>query len=113
MANKINQNAQEQTENPPQTMQQMFEMLVKMSSFVPVMICGVNRKANTGGFENLDIYTAITVPVMYDITSNDYLEFKRAAEEAAKIGFSISSKETMDRYTIVKNNQAGGRPDTK
>lgn len=110
MANKINLTAQEQSENPPQTIEQLFEQLIKMSSFVPVMICGVNRKANVGGFENIDVYNAITVPVMYDITSNDYLEFKRATEEAAKIGFAIASKETNDRYTVIKANQGGGRP---
>lgn len=110
MANKITPSAGEQSENPAEIFQQMLDAFVKASSFAPVMICGVNRKVNIGNFENIDVYSGVSVPVQYDVNSNDYLEFKKACEEAAKIGYAIASKETLDRYTLIKNAQGGGRP---
>lgn len=87
-----------------------FQQFGTSAQFVPVMICGVSRLANLGGFENVNLLSAVSVPIYYDISSEDYLAFRKAAEEAAKIGFAITSKETFDRYTLIKNNQAGGRP---
>lgn len=84
--------------------------VVSQLGFIPIMIVGVNRKINIGSFENVDVYAGITVPINYSFNEDDIVKFRYAAEEAAKIGFAIVSKETNERYNLIKNNQSGGRP---
>lgn len=68
---------------------------------IPQLVCGVNRKANTGNFENVDIYNAIILPLAmspeYDVEA-----LKAAVEAGAEVGFSLMSQETYKRYATVK-----------
>jgi len=74
----------------------------------PIMICGVNRKINTGNFENIDVFSGIGVPIM-EFPGEDLEVFKEAAMAAADLGFSITSTATGARYTQLKELQSGGR----
>lgn len=79
-----------------------------MHAGYPMMLCGVNRKINTGNFENIDVYCAISVPIML-IPEMDEEAFQVAVERAAEIGFGLASRETGQRYQLVKDMQRGGR----
>jgi hypothetical protein len=72
----------------------------------PVFICGVNRKINIGNFENIDVYAGITLP-LGDVSLDDKEALQKAIEEAAAYGFSLASKETGERYTLIKESQQG------
>lgn len=74
----------------------------------PVMMCGVNRKINTGNFENIDVFAGIGVPIMA-FPGEDLEAFKEAAEAAADLGFSMASRATGERYTQLKDLQSGGK----
>ena len=67
----------------------------------PVLIVGVNRRASLGGYEHLDIYAGITLPI--NASPEDIEGFSEAAKEAANQGFAIVSKETFERYNLIKN----------
>ena len=102
---KISQNAFEQSNGSP------IDSAVSASpgaviSTVPVLICGVNRKINIGNFENIDIYAGITLP-LNDVSLLDKEALTQAIESAAAYGFSIVSKETGDRYSLIKESQQG------
>lgn len=71
----------------------------------PSIVCGVSRKVNTGNYENIDIMCGITVPIMI-VPTDDQLEvFKEATNAAASLGFALTSKETWERYKIIKEAQ--------
>ena len=72
----------------------------------PVFICGVNRKVNIGNFENIDIYAGITIPLP-NIDPADKEALSEAVKEAAAYGFSLVSKETGERYVLIKDGQQG------
>lgn len=72
----------------------------------PVFICGVNRKINIGNFENIDVYAGITLPLS-EVSLEDREALKEAVEEAAAYGFSLVSKETGERYVLIKESQQG------
>lgn len=72
----------------------------------PVFICGVNRKVNIGNFENIDVYAAITIPLA-GVSFEDKEQLRASIEEAAAYGFSVVSKETGDRYSLIKDSQQG------
>jgi len=72
----------------------------------PVFICGVNRKINIGNFENIDVYAGITLPLS-DVSLDDKEALQAAVEEAAAYGFGIVSKETGERYLLIKESQQG------
>lgn len=74
----------------------------------PVFICGVNRKINIGNFENIDVYAAVTIPLP-NVSYENQAELRSAIEEAAVYGFSIVSKETGDRYSLIKESQQGNK----
>ena len=74
----------------------------------PMMIVGVQRKINTGNFENVDIYAGLTIPIM-NWPEEDLEKFKQAVADAAELGFSLISKETADRYALIKNMQRNTR----
>lgn len=102
---KISENAQEKSTNPIAMAAEANPQLVIP---YPVMLCGVNRKINIGNFETIDVYSAIGVPLS-TFDPSDLEVFKAAAEAAADIGFSITSKETGARYNAIHEMQAGGR----
>ena len=72
----------------------------------PVFICGVNRKINIGNFENIDVYAGITLP-LNDVSLEDKDKLTEIIEAAASYGFSIVSKETGERYQLIKESQQG------
>jgi hypothetical protein len=74
----------------------------------PIMICGVNRKINTGNFENIDVFSGIGVPIMA-FPAEDLEAFKESAMAAADLGFSITSTATGSRYNQLKELQSGGK----
>lgn len=75
-------------------------------STVPVFICGVNRKINIGNYENIDVYAGIALPID-GVSLEDREALAAAIQEAAAYGFGIASKETGDRYYLIKEAQAG------
>ena len=79
---------------------------VSTLSTSPVFICGVNRKINIGNFENIDVYAGITLP-LNDVSLEDKDKLTEIIEAAASYGFSIVSKETGERYQLIKESQQG------
>jgi hypothetical protein len=72
----------------------------------PVFICGVNRKINIGNFENIDVYAGVTIPLV-NIDPSDKEALSEAIKEAAADGFALVSRETGERYTLIKDSQQG------
>jgi len=103
---KITPNAMEQSMGSPieQAVNTLSESLNLSQS--PVFICGVNRKINIGNFENIDIYAGITLP-LGDVSFSDKQALQAAIEEAASYGFNLVSKETGERYLLIKESQQG------
>jgi hypothetical protein len=103
---KINRSAHEESLGSP-----IDQVVNLMSSEIsistnPVFICGVNRKVNIGNFENIDIYAGITIPLP-NIDPADKEALSEAVKEAAAYGFSLVSKETGERYVLIKDGQQG------
>lgn len=68
----------------------------------PVVITAVQRKANIGNFETIDIYMAVAMPTsMEALVDADALE--TALTQAAEFGFSVAAKETGKRYHVIKD----------
>lgn len=66
----------------------------------PVVICGVQRKANIGNFENIDVYVAVALPIqMSEGVELDSI-LRQKIDEACR----IASEETYDRYKLIKQN---------
>ena len=104
---KITRNAQEETVGSPldQVVSNMTGEISLSSS--PIFICGVNRKINIGNFENVDVYAGITIP-LENISLSDKEAFTEAVKNAAAYGFSLVSKETGERYALIKESQQTG-----
>ena len=103
---KINRSAHEESIGSP--IEQAVNLVageISVSS-TPVLICGVNRKVNIGNFENIDIYAGITIP-LNGADSADREAFAEAVKEAAAYGFGLVSKETGERYMLIKDGQQG------
>ncbi len=75
----------------------------------PVLITGVNRKANVGNFETVDVYAGLAIPIDIDITDNMEL-LAEMVEQAANYGFALTSKEVADRYHKIKSMVASEDP---
>lgn len=102
---RISQNAQEESVSP---LSQAVEAKTQSLIQLPMLLAGVNRKINTGNYENIDVYCAVSVPL--DLLPNGDIEaFKQAVAEAAELAFGITSKETGARYALIKEMQRNGR----
>lgn len=103
---KITKNAHEESTGSP--IDQVVSNMPAEISFSsnPIFICGVNRKINIGNFENVDVYAGITIPLV-NIDPSDKEALSEAVKEAAAYGFSLVSKETGERYTLIKESQQG------
>ena len=103
---KINRSAQEESLGSP--IEQMVNTMSGQISVStsPVFICGVNRKVNIGNFENIDIYAGITIP-LEGVDPTDREALAEAIKDAAGYGFSVVSKETGERYMLIKEGQQG------
>jgi len=102
---KVSQNAFEQSTGSPISEAVSSNPSIAISS-TPVLVCGVNRKVNIGNFENIDIYAGISLP-LNNVSIEDKEALAKAIEEAAAYGFSLVSKETGDRYSLIKDAQQG------
>lgn len=106
---KINETAEEQSQVPMvDALNRQLAAIAISHSFTPTFVCGVNRKINTGNFENIDVYAGITLPVDADPT--DIEDIKAAVTEIAQLAFALTSEETGSRYALIKEAQKGGRP---
>lgn len=103
---KISKNALEQSIDSPldQAVNLMTQEITVSTN--PVFICGVNRKINIGNFENIDVYAGISIPLT-DIDPSDREALSEAVKQAAADGFGIVSRETGERYSIIKDSQQG------
>jgi len=103
---KITKTAMEQSIDSP--IDQVVNILSSEISIStnPVFICGVNRKINIGNFENIDVYAGITLP-LNDVSLEDKAKLTEVIEAAAMYGFSVVSKETGERYQLIKESQQG------
>lgn len=103
---KISKNALEQDVDSPLA-NAVEQSLSSISiSTVPVFICGVNRKINIGNYENIDVYAGIALPID-SVSLEDREALTAAIQDAAMYGFGLVSKETGDRYYLIKEAQAG------
>lgn len=101
---KISKTAMEQSiDSPIDQVVNILSSEVSVSTN-PVFICGVNRKINIGNFENIDVYAGVTLP-LHDVSLEDKEELTKALEDAAAYGFSLVSKETGERYQLIKDSQ--------
>lgn len=91
-------------DTPQEATNQMAE--ASMTVAYPNLVCGVSRKVNIGNYENIDVFSSISVPVL-EIPHEDLEAFKEAVQEAAQIGFAIVSAETGERYHKIKELQLG------
>ena len=93
--------------------EQMFKIALESGNIhmsLPVVTTGINRKINTGNYENIDVFMGVSLPVfMMPVTPEDYEKFKEAVTQAAKEGFLEASRNTGDRYNMIKELQSGGR----
>lgn len=90
------------------------EMLqnASMNVLCPTFVCGVNRKVNTGNFENIDVFSALTLPLIpqyVGVTPTDLETLRTAIGTAAEIGFGFASEQTGQRYQMLKELQKNGR----
>lgn len=106
---KINKSAQESSSFDSPIDNVVSSMPAELSiTTSPVFICGVNRKVNIGNFENIDVYAAVAIPLP-DVSFEDKESLRLAIEQAASYGFSVVSKETGDRYSLIKESQQGNK----
>jgi len=103
---KISKNAFEQSiESPIEQVVNLMAQEISISTN-PVFICGVNRKINIGNFENIDVYAGVTIPLS-NVDPLDREALAEAIKLAAADGFAMVSKETGERYTLIKESQQG------
>jgi len=72
----------------------------------PVLTVAVGRKVNIGNFENVDLFACLTTSIS-GVSPSDKEAFSEAIKEAASYAFSLVSKETGERYTLIKEAQQG------
>lgn len=74
----------------------------------PVVITAVQRKANIGNYETVDVYMAVAIPqAQLDLTNKEALA--KALNEAADYGFGIVSRATGERYMAIKQSTEKAR----
>ncbi len=71
----------------------------------PVVITGVQRKANVGNFETTDVYCAVALPINWTeaLSDDNFEELKALMVDAIEKGFFITSYETAVRYKTIKD----------
>lgn len=97
---KVNSNASDKENNS--AIEKTSNLLGSLSLTTdPVIITAVQRKANIGNFETIDIYMAVAIPQPgLDVSDTEALS--EALSKAAEVGFTITSKETSQRYRMIK-----------
>lgn len=84
----------------------LAEAVEKLYMMMPVFICGVNRKANVGNFETVDVYAGIALPLPGAVGASEET-LREIVAATAELAISMVAKETADRYTAIKNMMAG------
>jgi len=102
--NTLNAQEQETASGIAEAVKQSMGSIAVTTS--PVVICGVNRKANLGegSYENLDVYSGVAIP-LNGVSVEDMDELQEAITKASEFGFYITSKETYERYNAIKEAQ--------
>jgi len=100
---KINESIVEQSMNPVMDSVISTHQRVVVTT-EPVLTVAVGRKVNIGNFENVDIMACLTVP-MNGVDPSNGEEFSNAIKEAAAEAFSLVSRETGERYQLIKESQ--------
>ena len=72
----------------------------------PVMTVAVGRKINTGNFENVDVLVCLTIG-LDGANPKDSEAFSEIVKEAAAQTFALASRETAERYNLIKEAQQG------
>lgn len=84
----------------------MESIASKSASEVPTVQCAVNRRANLGNYEHLDILGSLEVPVGCDMD-----EWREQISITFSEVFREVSREVNERYQMIKEAQGGGRPE--
>jgi len=100
---KINESIVEQSMNPVMDSVISTHQRVVVTT-EPVLTVAVGRKVNIGNFENVDIMACLTVP-MNGVDPSNSEDFSNAIKEAASEAFSLVSRETGERYQLIKESQ--------
>jgi hypothetical protein len=100
---KINESIVEQSANPVMDAVVSTHQKVLVTT-EPVLTVAVGRKVNIGNFENVDIMACLTVP-MTGVDPSNGEDFSNAIKEAAAEAFSLVSRETGERYQLIKESQ--------
>jgi len=100
---KINESIVEQSVNPVMDAVISTHQRVVVTT-EPVLTVAVGRKVNIGNFENVDIMACLTVP-MTGVDPSNGEDFSNAIKEAASEAFSLVSRETGERYQLIKESQ--------
>lgn len=69
----------------------------------PRVTCGVQRKINIGNFESIDVYCSASIPVEI-VNLGDKEEVESKLIQAMEDMIAITSKETADKYNLIKGN---------
>jgi len=102
---KITESATEQSVSP--AMDAVVSTHQKLTvKTEPVLTVAVGRKINTGNFENVDVLVCLTVG-MEGADPKNVEAFSEAVKEAAAQTFALASRETAERYNIIKEAQQG------
>ena len=100
---KITESITEQSVNPVMDSVLATHQRVVVTT-EPILTVAVGRKVNIGNFENVDIMACLTVP-MVGVSPLDSINFTNAIKEAAAEAFSHVSRETGERYQLIKESQ--------
>jgi len=102
---KITESATEQSVSP--AMDAVVSTHQKLTvKTEPVLTVAVGRKINTGNFENVDVLVCLTVG-MEGADPKNVEAFSEAVREAAAHTFALASRETAERYNLIKEAQQG------
>lgn len=94
---KMPSNAGDKQQDAFTTTTQLMENTLSQLS----IIAAVQRKANVGNYETIDLYMAVALPVK-DVDTADKESLTEALNEAAAYAFNVAAKETGDRYVAIK-----------
>lgn len=106
---KLSESAAEQTNGSH--MGEELEKIIPTISITStgMVTCGINRKLNTGNYENVDLYLALTMPLPAGGSLDDPETLRELVASAAQQGFAIASQEVNDRIQMLKTILKEGR----
>ena len=90
-------------EGPSDKDKNLSNLITSLEGNMPKVFCGVQRKINIGNFESIDVYCAASIPVeINNLTDLNEVHDKLTAAMEEMI--AITSKETAEKYNLIKNN---------